>query len=216
MLIGSGLMRSRTAASSARTKRMPSPASFGLSAISNRTATRGSIVEWTRCPNPGRRLFARLRLVAPSARRRHRTTAPRGALARSPRRSAPCSPTRRRRARRRWRARRPRWRPRATAGCPTPPAARSRRTARRRRDPRRRSGWRPAAGAPPATAADRGAAGRSVGERRALHQLEDVVSADPDVVRAGVDDGGAPGIHSSDWMLRPCRVPACKVTVTSP
>ena len=42
-----------------------------------------------------------------------------------------------------------------------------------------------------------------VGERRPLHQVEDVVSADSDVVRAGVDDRGAPGIHSSGWILRP-------------
>ena len=45
-----------------------------------------------------------------------------------------------------------------------------------------------------------------IGKRRLLHQLEDVVSANSDVVRAGVDNRGAPGVHSSAWMLRPCRV----------
>ena len=38
-----------------------------------------------------------------------------------------------------------------------------------------------------------------IGERRPPHQFEDVVSADPDVCRAGVDDGGAPGVHCQ-WL----------------
>jgi hypothetical protein len=37
----------------------------------------------------------------------------------------------------------------------------------------------------------------------ALHEREDVVSADSEMRRAGVNDCGTPRVHSSAWILRP-------------
>ena len=56
-----------------------------------------------------------------------------------------------------------------------------------------------------------------VGERRPLHQVEDVVSPDPDVVGSGVDDGGAPGVHCKwlDYYVR-AEARGRVVTVTAP
>ena len=42
-----------------------------------------------------------------------------------------------------------------------------------------------------------------LGERRLPHQVEDVVSTHADVIRAGVNDRGVPGFHSSGWIIAP-------------
>ncbi len=195
------------AASSARANRMPSPSRPASCARSNRTATRGSIFECTRCPKPGSRVLRLLRFVDQFAPRPRRTNGCRRARGTRPcldqlhaaRSRAAVLVADREDAGGDRRGRRLR-------GCPTPPAAPRRTTARRRRGPRRRSGWR--------RARRRSRRRRQplvmqqedeVGERRLLHQLEDVVSANSDVVRASVDDGRSPCVHSSGWMLRPCR-----------
>jgi hypothetical protein len=41
-----------------------------------------------------------------------------------------------------------------------------------------------------------------IGERGLLHEREDVVSANSEVRRAGINDCGAPRVHSSGWILR--------------
>ena len=94
-------------------------------------------------------------------------------------------------------------------GCPMRRAAPPRTTARRRRDRRRRSGC--------ASSRRRSPVGRQplvmqqedqIGERRLPHQVEDVVSANSDVVGPASTMAVRQGVHSSGWILRPCRVTA--------
>jgi hypothetical protein len=52
-------------------------------------------------------------------------------------------------------------------------------------------------------------------ERRAAHQFEHVVAAHTEVCRAGIDDGGAPGIHRARIIAGPAADVA-GVTVAAP
>ena len=163
MFIGSGLMRSRPPL---RARAHEADAVAGQPdlrrAMSKSTSTRGSIVEWTRWPRPGsRRLSPTALFDRPAARACVERQPSRCRARRGRPRSAPCSPRRRRRARRRWPGRRRR--PRPTSDWRLPDAAR--RAAAQDGAPApwsaTRSGWRRAAAARPATAAARDAAGRS-------------------------------------------------------
>ena len=53
-----------------------------------------------------------------------------------------------------------------------------------------------------------------VSKGRFPHQVEDIVSADSDVMWTGIDNRSAPCVHSSGWMLRPERERKVAVTVT--
>ena len=207
MFSGIGLIRSRDRRFE-RAREADAVAGEARVAAPGRTARRRAD-RWS-SGRDGRSRAAALRGARPRPRRaappRPSDRPSRARIGRGPPRSAPCSRSRRRRARRRSSGRRRRS-PR-TSDCRLPDAA-SRAAAHdgapapwsatpiRIASSSRRS---------PATAAARDAAGRSVGERRLPHQVEDVVSANPDVVGAGVDDRGAPGVHSSGRIIRPCGV----------
>ena len=205
ILSGIGLIPAAIAASSARANRMPSPSRPASFASPKMTATRGSIAECTRCPNPGSRAFARFASPTSSRRGRVERTAARA-------RAVEALPDQLHAARSRA----------AVLVADREDAGGDRRGRRlavaRRGQPRRGAGRR--AGAVIRASHQDGVEEAAfalrrqplvmqqedvVGERRPLHQLEDVVSANSDVVRASVDDGGPPSVHSSGWMLRPCR-----------
>jgi phosphoglucosamine mutase len=44
-----------------------------------------------------------------------------------------------------------------------------------------------------------------IGERRPLHQVEDVMSPNMNVRGSGVDDGGTPRFHTRVWIITPAR-----------